>query len=104
MFMRVSIWQLQHSSHSLPLQNSMFHAPWCYAIADAIELLDLPMKLLIQTIVCRLWDCHHCQGELLKLARLTGIVVDNGGAVWSQAGQETVSGEAHTLHQHTPVP
>ena len=82
----------------------MLHAARRYTIAHAVELLDFALKLLIESIVCRLWRRQYRQGQVFELTWLACVIIDNRRAVWSQAGQEAIGRETHASGERPPVP
>ncbi len=82
----------------------MLHATRRYTIAHAVELLDFALKLMINTIVYRLWRHHHCQGQVFELAWLPSVIIDDRRTFWFQAGQEAIGRETHTPGECSPVP
>jgi len=82
----------------------MLHAARRYTIAHAVELLDSALKLLIESIVCRLWRRQYRQGQVFELVWLACVIIDDCRAIWSQAGQEAIGCEAHTPGERSPVP
>ena len=51
-----------------------------------------------------LWCYNDCQGHLIELTSLTSVVVDDGRAVWSQAGQEIIGREAYAFGEDAAIP
>lgn len=72
------------SCRSFPVQYCMLNSTWRDTITDAVEMFDFALQLEIEAIVGGLRYCHDGKGQVFKLARLTGVVVDDGGAVGAE--------------------
>ncbi len=82
----------------------MFYPARRDAITDAVKLLHLALKLVIQSVIGGLLRCHNYQCHILKLALLTGVVVDKCCAIWTEARQKIVRGQPHPLRKYATIP
>src|SRR5579885_1024848 len=82
----------------------MFHSTRGDTVADAGELFDFALKLVVEAVVGDLGGGHDGEGKRFKLARLASVVVHDGGAVRSQTEQEMVGRQLRVFCQHAPVP